>query len=120
MATLSNSPISIGDSVHDIIYGPGEVVAIDGSGNLTVTFGSAGRPRKYSQQGITGKLCYRTLFHRPPAIIEFPREECNAAKLACALDQVMGIFNDLTNCKCPEPKEPECPCEQPEGCAKWQ
>ena len=117
MATLSNETLHIGDCVYDIMYGPGEVVAVEGSGRFVVSFGSAGRSRKYTSAGMTGKNCYRTLYHKPPAIIEFPRDECNAAKLSCALTQVMEIFNDLTSCSNPAP---ESCCEEPKGCNQWQ
>lgn len=115
---LNNEPVCPGDSVFDLVYGPGIVQAIE-CDRLIVSFGGKGRARKYSQNGMTGKHCYRTLFHRPPAIIEFPKDECRAAKLSSALKEVMKIFNYLTDQPCVVVQE--CyPCENEEPCAKWQ
>ena len=108
MATLNNQPICVGDSVYDVCDGPGTIQAIDCNNRIHVSF-SAGRPRQYSENGMTGKRCNRTLFNGPPAIIEFPRDECNATKLSHALDTVMDIFEDLTKVKSCEPEA--CPCE---------
>lgn len=116
--TLNKEEINPGDCVYDICYGPGTVQAID-CGKILVSFGSRGRPRQYSQNGFTGKNCQKTLFHRPPAIIEFPKDECRAAKITKALKDVIHIFNCLTNEPCVV--EVNCnPCEPENPCDQWQ
>ncbi len=111
MATLNGEKVTPGCSVYDICYGPGIVKAVESCG-FVVSFGSAGRPRKYTDAGMTGKHCSRTLYHRPPAIIEFPRDETNAAKLTCALHGIVDILNTLVRGCVTVPCPAECPEEE--------
>lgn len=118
MATvfLNDEPIYPGDPVYDISRGPGKVIAID-CGRIQVSFGSRGRPRQYTPGGITGKQCYKTLYHRPPAVIEFPKDECRAAKLSCALQEIVKIMGSITSDKCCVTTAPcDTACEPTEPC----
>lgn len=121
MATLNGEKVCINDMVYDVVYGPGKVVDAS-QHSIIVKFGGAGRPRKYSFGGVTGKNCYKTLYHRPPIVLELPRDECNAAKLTAAAHDMMKIMNSLTQMDvccapkpCDEPCEP-CGCTKPCGC----
>ena len=115
---LNGEPVYPGDCVYDICRGPGTVLSID-CGRIQVGFGSKGRPRQYTPSGMTSKSCYRTLFFKPPAIIEFPKDECRAAKLTAALKDVMKIFNSLTDDPCII-KVPCEPCEKEDACDQWR
>lgn len=112
---LDNEPVCLNQTVYDVCYGPGKVAALKGD-TILVTFGGKGRPRQYNSNGMTGKSCLQTLFHRPPCIIKFPKDETKATKLACALKDVMKIFNHLIETpQCPPVQgccQPEDPCEQ--------
>lgn len=108
MATLNGEEIYPGCSVYDICYGPGTVSAIECDNKIHVSFGSAGRPRQYTSNGMTGKLCNRTLFHVAPAIIEFGRDECATLKKRCALEGVMAIFDDVSKINCCEDQTTVC------------
>lgn len=116
--TLNGQPALCGDKVYDLVHGPGRIVSVE-MNKIQVSFGSRGRRRQYNEAGVTGKNCYRTLYFRPPAVIEFPKDETRAAKLDCAIKDVVEIFNSLTEQGCNTQVdcgncEPETPCE------KWQ
>ena len=100
MTMLNGEPIYPGCLVYDWNYGPGTVSAVECDGKIHVSFGSAGRPRQYNSNGLTGKLCNRTLFHVPPAIIEFSRDECATLKKKIALEGVLAIFDDMSKVEC--------------------
>ena len=110
MAKLSGQEVYPGDCVYDLCWGPGTVTAVEAC-EFYVSFG-CGRPRRYNEQGMTGKKCFdRTLYFSKPIITELPKDECNAVKIRLAFDAFSQIATDLTGlCPCPEPTEyHECP-----------
>jgi hypothetical protein len=115
---LNGEPVYPGDSVYDLCRGPGKILSTD-CGRIQVGFGGKGRPRQYTPSGVTGSSCYRTLYCKRPAIVEFPKDECRAAKLTAALKQVMAIFNSLTDDVCVVTKTCE-PCETKSPCDEWR
>lgn len=108
MATLNGEPITPGCSVYDLAYGFGTVTAVEAGNKIHVSFGSSGRPRQYSSNGVTGKLCNRTLYHKPPAIVEFSRDECQCTKKRVALAGVMKIFDEMSKLPCCDKPEQKC------------
>jgi hypothetical protein len=97
MTTLHDEAIYPEDTVYDICRGPGKVTRVDGC-DIYVSFGK-GRPYKFTNRGVNGDSQIITLFHRPPAIIPFPKDERRAAALTQALCKIMDLFNDLLDCK---------------------
>ena len=117
MATLHGEPIYPGCDVYDIAYGPGTVTAVEAGNKIHVSFGSSGRPRQYSSDGMTGKLCGKTLFHTPPVIVTFCRDECAMTRKRAALEGVMKIFDDISKIDCCSPQPEKC-CEPKNDCCQ--
>ena len=115
MAKLAGAQVYPHDSVYDVAYGQGKVTHVENYA-FYVSFGCQGRPRKYKEDGSTGKSPVgRTLYWHKPLIIEFPRDECNALRMRRAVMDMLPILEGLTRVKdCFEEKpcceEPDCGC----------
>ena len=67
-ASLDGEPIVLGDSVYDMIWGPGTVVQLHESGNFVVRFGAT-RTATFTSGGVNARYPGRTLFWHDPIIV---------------------------------------------------
>jgi hypothetical protein len=110
MATLCDEPVYPGDSVYDLCYGPGTVTAVEKC-EFYVSFG-CGRPRRYNEQGMTGRKSFgKTLYWHKPIITELPKNECDAGKIRAAFADFLQIAQNLTRVKSCEVEDPCNPCD---------
>lgn len=67
-ASLDGEPVIVGDTVYDMVWGPGSVTQLHMSGNFVVRFGGT-RTATFTSLGVNSRYPGRTLFWHDPIIV---------------------------------------------------
>ena len=73
-ASLDGEAVGVGDSVYDMVWGPGTVAQLHVSGNFVVRFAGT-RTATFTSAGVNTRYPGRTLFWRDPIVAVPTKDE---------------------------------------------
>lgn len=94
--TMDNSPVEVGDKVHDIRFGAGKIVAADPGSETFVARFSRGVEFTYNQEGKRTQSEYpRTLFWHNPVAGAPPKDEQRWFECRRLTGEVIKSFRNI-------------------------
>lgn len=91
--SLDGEPVVAGDSVYDMVWGPGSVLTVQMSGNFVVRFAGT-RTGTYTPAGVNTRYPGRTLYWRNPVIVVPTKDE---GRWTLIHQLVSGIVQSVRN-----------------------